>query len=75
MIGDETTCRVIDENFASKKKKSNDLPFRRTVQNAIQFFYRRKKGKKNNVNKLCKDDERTAKEEKNTILTAYIISP
>ena len=34
-----------------------------------------KKEKKNNVNKLCKDDERTAKEEKNTILTAYIISP
>ena len=31
--------------------------------------------KKNNVNKLCKDDETTAKEEKNTILTAYIISP
>ena len=49
-----------------EEKKSNGLPFGRTVQNAIPFFYRRKKRKKNNVHKLCKDDERTAKEGTNT---------
>ena len=49
-----------------EEKKSNGLPFGRNVQNAIPFFYRRKKGKKNNVNKLCKVDERTAKEGTNT---------
>ena len=29
-----------------EEKKSNGLPFGRNVQNAIPFFYRRKKGKK-----------------------------
>ena len=75
MIGDETTCRVIDENFASKKKKATTYLAGELSKTRYNSSTGGKKEKKNNVNKLCKDDERTAKEEKNTILTAYIISP
>ena len=59
-----------------RRKKKQRLTFQENCPKRDTILLQEeKREKKNNVNKLCKDDERTAKEEKNTILTAYIISP
>ena len=58
-----------------RRKKKQRLTFQENCPKRDTILLQEEKRKKKNVNKLCKDDERTAKEEKNTILTAYIISP
>ena len=56
---------VIDENFAWKKKKATAYLSGELSKTRYNSSTGRKKVK-NNVNKLCKDDERTAKEATNT---------
>ena len=48
------------------RKKKQRLTFRENCSKRDTILLQEEKRKKNNVNKLCKDDERTAKEGTNT---------